>query len=349
MAGESTRGGRVYHRAARPRKTASRTFGESADWSDHEGCEALYTNRISDLFRSLRPRQWVKNLLLLMAPFFAFFDRTVTEGTQAFAERLKADPVAVQEHLGMALVAFILLSAATYVGNDLWDAKRDAKNPLKQQRPIAARKVSLPAALSLMVVCLGGGLALAWGLCSTLGAWGFFWCALAYLLIQPVYTFGARKLRDLAPLLLAAGFVLRAVAGAMVVDVRISPWLLLCVFVAALFVALCKQRASHFVKGVAQPTAADARVLDLEIAITAAATFACYALYTLATETIALFGTARLVWTVPFVVFGVFRYLRLTYGNQQAGMPEFLLLRDPILVLDVLGWLVACGLILTFA
>ena len=106
-------GGRVYHRAAQPRKRASRTFGESADWSDHEGCEALYTNRPANLLRCLRPGQWPKNLILLAAPFFACFDK---------GQRI-ADPVRAQEDLGLALVAFVLLSAYAYVLNDLADAK----------------------------------------------------------------------------------------------------------------------------------------------------------------------------------------------------------------------------------
>ena len=120
---EQKRQGRVYHRAAKPRKYASRTFGESADWSDHQGCEGLYGNRPLDLLRCLRPGQWAKNLILLAAPFFAFFDRHQT----------LPDAVGLQERLGLALVAFVLLSSAAYVFNDLVDARADAANP---RRPL---------------------------------------------------------------------------------------------------------------------------------------------------------------------------------------------------------------------
>lgn len=336
MPGQKQQGGRVYHRAAHPRKRASRTFGESADWSDHEGCEALYANRPGDLLRCLRPGQWAKNLILLAAPFFAWFDRTQT----------LPDPIALQERLGLALVAFVLLSAYAYVLNDLADAKADARNPLKQGRPIAARQVSLGAAIPLGALCLLGGLAAAWFHGARFGGHGLLWAALAYALLQPAYTFAARRVVELGAAAVALGFALRAAAGAVAVGVRLSPWLLLCAFLLTFLVALCKRRAAHFVKGLPQPTAAEARILDLEVAVSAAATAACYALYTLATETIANFGTDRLVWTLPLVLLGLFRLLRLTYGERGGGAPEAALLRDwPMLALIAL-WVGACAAIL---
>lgn len=333
-------GGRVYHRAAQPRKRASRTFGESADWSDHEGCEALYTNRPANLLRCLRPGQWPKNLILLAAPFFACFDK---------GQRI-ADPVRAQEDLGLALVAFVLLSAYAYVLNDLADAKADARNPLKRLRPIAARQVSFGAAIPLGALCLAGGLAAAWyhGWRAG-GGHALLWLALGYALLQPAYTFAARRVVELGAAAVALGFALRAAAGAVAVGVRLSPWLLVCAFLLTFFVALCKRRAAHFVKGLPQPTAAESRILDLEIGVAAAATAACYALYTLATETIANFGTDRLVWTVPLVLLGLFRFLRLTYGERGGGAPDAALLRDwPTLGILAL-WVAACAAILATA
>ena len=124
--------GRVYHRSAKPRKGGARTFGESADWSDYSGCEALYTNRLTDLLKCLRPMQWVKNLLLLAAPFFAYFDRSQVGGV--FQRMLKENPVALQETLGLAIVSFVLLSAASYVINDLCDVAGDRAHPVKHRR-----------------------------------------------------------------------------------------------------------------------------------------------------------------------------------------------------------------------
>lgn len=340
MIERSRNNGRIYHRAARPRKGASRTFGESADWSDHHGCEALYTNRLTDLVSCFRPGQWVKNLLLLAAPFFAFFDCT-----QPFAERLLQAPWETVRLFALAIAAFILLSSSAYVLNDLCDCKADAKNPIRKHRPIAARKVSFAAVIPLAGVVFIGGSVLAWYLGTQVG-WTFSALCALYVLLQPIYTLWGRRSLETGALLLAVGFVLRAMAGAVTGGVRLSPWLLLCVFLVSLFVVLCKRRCVTFVKSMPQPSMADSRILDLEIAITAAATVACYALYTLATETIANFRTDQLVWTVVPVVAGIFRYLRLTYGDHRTGNPELALTRDPVMALIVLGWLAACAGIL---
>lgn len=337
--------GRVYHRSAKPRKSAARAFGESADWSDHEGCEALYTNRPLNLLRCLRPGQWAKNLILLAAPFFAFFDRAQT----VFSDVVRQHPLCVAEALGVGVVAFALISAAGYVANDLADRRADAAHPLKKGRPIAARQVSAAAASMLLALCLCGGLALAGWLGWRSGRWVFPILCAVYALLQPVYTFLARRWEGVGPMTVAAGFVLRAAAGAALADVRVSPWLLLCVFLVALFVALCKRRAAHFLKNLPQPTAADARILDLEIGLTASAAVACYALYTLASETIANFGTDRLVYTVPLVLLGIFRHLRLTYGERKGGTPEHVFTRDPFMLVILALWVVACGVFLRVA
>lgn len=344
--------GRVYHRSAKPRKSAARAFGESADWSDHEGCEALYTNRPLHLLRCLRPGQWAKNLILLAAPFFAFFDRgqmVDVGGVKApFEALVRQHPLCVAEMLGLGIVAFILISAAGYVVNDLADRRADAAHPLKKERPIAARQVSVGAASVLLVLCLFGGLALAGWMGLLTGRWGFPAFVLAYAALQPLYTFLARRLEGVGPMVVAAGFVLRAAAGAALAAVRLSPWLLLCVFLVALFVALCKRRSAHFLKNLPPPTAADSRILDLEIGLVASATIACYALYTLATETIANFGTDRLVYTVPLVMLGIFRHLRLTYGERKGGAPEHVFTRDPGMLAILALWVIACGALLTF-
>ncbi len=336
MERQNQRGGRVYHRAARPMKSASRTFGESADWSDHQGCEALYTNRPVDLLKCLRPSQWIKNLLLVAAPFFAYCDKRLD-----FAQSFRQDPRQVLWMLGAAIGAFILFSATAYVFNDLVDARRDASNPIRKNRPIAARKVSLGAAIGLGVVCLAlGGALTAWIVRS--GCTAFLFVAVGYVVLQPIYTYSKRAWAEFGSLLLAGGFVLRAVAGAVVVGVKASPWLLLCVFLAALFVALCKRRSAHFVRALPQPSAADARILDLEVAICASATVACYALYTLSAETCKAFGSCALAWTIPLVILGIFRYLRLTYGEHSTGSPETAVARDPAMLVIVLAWAVAC-------
>lgn len=335
-------GGNTVHRVARPRaKSPSRAFGESADWSDHRGCEGLYANKPRDLLRCLRPAQWLKNLILLAAPFFAWFDPAQRPHLQ--------DPVRLQETLGLAFVAFALVASAAYVLNDLADRREDARNPLKRARPIAARHVSAGAAVPLALLCLAGGLAAAWRLGAYAGGHAFLWLVLGYAALQPLYTFWAKRLAELGAAAVALGFVARAAGGAVAVGVRLSPWLLACVFLLSAFVALCKRRGAHFEKGAQQPSAAEGRILDLEIATLAAATLACYALYTLAPQTVANFGTERLVWTVPLVFLGLCRYLRLTYAERRAAQPERALLRDPWLPLLLALWVGACAAILALA
>ena len=331
--------GRVYHRSAKPRKGAARTFGEAADWSDYHGSAALYQNRIVDLIRCLRPGQWVmKNALLLAAPFFAWFDRA----QPAFSERAPADWVGFFQPMVLAVIAFVLASSAAYVFNDLHDAAEDSKNPQKKDRPIAARRVSPAAAVVLMLLCLIG----AGGSALFVGSQAFLWILGAYLLLQPLYTCWLRRYDTVGASVVACGFVLRAVAGAFAVGVRFSPWLLLCVFAVALFVSLCKRRSVHFLDRKHLPSMADGRILDMEIGLTASVTVACYALYTLAPQTLTNFGTDRLVYTVFPVVLGIFRYLRLTYGERKAGIPEQVILRDPLLLALILGWILLCGILL---
>ncbi len=345
--------GRVYHRTAKPRKGAARAFGESADFSDHQGCEALYTNKPLDLLKCLRPGQWVKNLLLLAAPFFAYI-----ESSNSFTYRVKEYPWAELATLGFGVLVFIFLSGATYILNDLIDAKRDAKHPTKKTRPIAARKVSLAAVVSMMLVLLAGGLWMAWNLGGTCELWvnsygceceahegcdsvtlwhAFFWCAVLYVLLQPIYTFGARRIKDVGEIVLALGFVLRAFAGCVLANVLCTKIFLCCVFVAALFVVLCKRRSAHFIRSAPQPTAADARVLDIEIGIVASLTIATYAIYLFTGDC-----ASGLTYTLPWVFLGIFRYLRLTYSDQKASTPEVALFCDPIMVICVLGWFVTC-------
>ena len=336
--------GRVYHRSVKPRQNVARTFGESADWSDHQGCEALYTNKLVDLLKCLRPGQWVKNVLLFAAPFFAYFDRSQAES--AFVQGMTANPLAMLATLGLALAAFVLISAATYVVNDLHDVKSDSKHPQKQNRPIVARKVSFGAAIPLALLCLGGGFSLATWVGIRCGSLDFLFVCGGYSILQLAYTFLAKRLADVGVILLATGFLLRAVAGAVVAQVYLSSWLMLCVFVGALFVALCKRRSTFFMKGQPIPTTNEPRILDFEIGIAASVTVACYALYTLAPKTVEHFGTENLIYTLPLVVLGVFRYVRLTYQEQRAGVPERLFLRDPILILTGILWVLSCGFIL---
>ena len=276
----------------------------------------------ADYVRALRPKQWAKNTVVVAAFVFALGDAaqnvTWQDGWIAVA----------------AAALFCLLSSGVYLLNDVRDADEDRKHPKKKLRPVASGAVPASHAIGLGFVCLviaiGGGM---W-LRPQLG-----YVMLAYLGVQLVYTFGLKRLAMIDLLVIALGFVLRAIAGAVVFPIHISPWLLVCTFLLALFLALCKRRQEKVIVGEAEGRSNlvqyDDRLLDQLIGMIGAATLVCYAIYTLAPETQAKFGTANLGFTIPFVVFGLFRYLDLVYRHELGERPEDVLLTDVPLLVDL--------------
>ena len=276
-----------------------------------------------DCIAAMRPTQWTKNTIVLAAFFFAFWD-TAQE----------INPIDGLTLVLPAMLLFCIVSSGIYVLNDLRDIEADQAHPLKRQRPIAAGRVPQPfaqgLALSLLLVGIAGSYILSSAFAATI---------VVYVAIQVIYSFGLKNIALLDVFVIAAGFVLRAIAGARILDVRISYWLLLCTFVLALFLALCKRRHEKLFMDDSRAESRvslgqyDRRLLDLLIAISASSTIVCYAMYTLASETVNKFNTEQLAFTVPFVIFGVFRYLDLAYRHGKGDRPEKILLTDiPILV-----------------
>ena len=169
----------------------------------------------------------------------------------------------------------------------------------------------------------------------------FFLVTAGYFLLQILYTFGLKRIALVDIFIIAGGFVLRALAGAVAIKVEISPWLLLCTLLLSLFLALCKRRHELVVvaDGGGETRASlrqySEKVLDQLIAMMGGTTIVCYALYTLSAETVAKFGTAKLGFTIPFVIFGVARYLDNVYRKDLGGRPEQILLTDRILLVDI--------------
>ena len=277
---------------------------------------------IRTLVHLLRVKQWTKNAVVFAAFVFALGDR---QQDLAAWELWK---------VCLAALAFSLVSSAVYVFNDLKDAPQDRLHPIKCRRPIAAGEVgpgwAWGTALVLLALGLGGAGRLGTGLLAVLGA---------YLALQVVYTLGLKRIALVDVIVIALGFVLRALAGAVVIHVRISPWLLICTLMLALFLGLCKRRHEKVNLVGAGTRAAldgyDERSLDLLIAMTGAAALVCYSIYTLWPETVAKFGTPWLGATIPFVVFGLFRYMDLVYRRDQGDRPEHILLTDVPLMADV--------------
>ena len=274
---------------------------------------------------AMRPRQWTKNLLLFAGIIFA-----AKLGDPA---RWLADVT--------AFVAYCAASSAAYLVNDVRDAESDRLHPVKRSRPIARGELSPQVALAL-----AGALALAAVvLAGMLGPMSLA-CLAAFVALQAAYSLGLKAFELVDVLAIAGLFVLRASAGAIAVDVRISEWLLLCTFLLALFVALGKRRAELGLDGVRARPALDGysvALVDQLLGIVAAATIAAYTGYALAAH-----DTRWLVATVPLVVYGLFRYLLLLHRRGLGEEPESLLVEDLPLLVTVAVWAAACAVILAF-
>jgi len=291
--------------------------------------------RPSAVLVSLRPRQWTKNLVIFAA-------------------------LALSKHLIEAgpflrtFVAFLLfcgLSGAVYLLNDVADIDRDRLHPLKKLRPVASGALSKGAAIGVAVllglVCLGFSVAL-----DPDPKWvgpgpSFAMCALLYLLLNLSYSFKLKEVVVVDVLCVSLGFVIRAVAGAAVIRVEGSHWLLICTLLLALFLTLAKRR--HEITSLNE-VASDHRkilaeyspyLLDQMIAVVTPSCLMAYALYTTAQETREKYLTDRLSWTIPFVLYGIFRYLYLVHQKEQGGSPTDILFTDRPLLVDVGLWALA--------
>lgn len=275
------------------------------------------------LLASLRPRQWVKNLFVFAGVIFS---------QQLLTPRIWP-----------ALAAFAIfcgLSGSIYLFNDVADADKDRLHPAKRLRPIASGALPLGTAVGFGVLLLAGCLAAAFALSPAFGL-----VSLCYGALLTAYSLWLKHIVIVDVLTVSMGFVLRAVAGAVAVDVEISGWLLICSILMALFLGLGKRRHEYLsLTGDAaahRPILADYSegFLDQMISVVTASTVTTYALYTMSPETVAKFHTRLLPLTLPFVLYGIFRYLYLLYRRDLGGNPSDLVVTDRGLLLDVLLWM----------
>ena len=274
---------------------------------------------------SVRPRQWVKNLFVFAALIFSHKLFSVDAG-RALA----------------AFAIFCALSGVVYLLNDVADRERDRAHPKKRLRPVASGALTVPSAIAAAVVI--GVLAL--GAATALGT-AFVLTAAVYVGLLVAYSAWLKHIVIVDVLTVASGFVLRAIAGAVAVDVEISGWLLICTILIALFLALGKRRHEYLTLDAEatrhRPILAEysAALLDQMIAVVTASTVTAYALYTMSPETVAKFHTRLLPATLPFVLYGIFRYLYLLYRRQLGGNPSELFLNDRALIFNTVLWIVA--------
>ncbi|MEI6431261.1 MAG: decaprenyl-phosphate phosphoribosyltransferase [bacterium] len=284
------------------------------------------------LLEALRPRQWVKNLLLFAGLLFTF---DVPHSVNDYLHAL----------LGFAL--FCLLSGCAYLVNDIRDVAADRLHPVKKNRPIASGRLSVSVA-TLFVVCAAPlTLLLGWRLLGT----AFFITMTAYLALTLSYSWGLKKIVIVDVMAVATGFVLRAVAGAAALPVMASEWLLLCTFLLALFIALMKRRAEIVALGQNAPTRSilaeySQEFLEQLATLTATTCLIAYLLYTVLSPT----GRNHpyLIATSLFVLYGIFRYLYLTYRQGLGEAPEVVLRHDRPLQIAVILWVLAVIVALQF-
>jgi 4-hydroxybenzoate polyprenyltransferase len=278
---------------------------------------------------ALRPRQWSKNPLLFAGILFAAELGDVVRWVEAVT----------------IFVAYCLASSAAYLANDVRDAESDRWHPLKRERPVARGELSPRTALVLAGVLGVAGLALA----TALGLVSALLLAV-FLGLQAAYTLSLRNVVLLDVMAIAGLFVVRAAAGAEAVDVRISPWLLLCTALLALFLALAKRRGELVLAGrAATPgravlTGYSLPLVDQLVTVVTAATIVAYSLYTFGSV-----QSAAMMLTIPFVVFGLFRYLLLVHRDDLGEEPEQILLSDRPILVAVALWALTAAAILAWA
>lgn len=285
------------------------------------------------ILRTMRPRQWTKNVFVFAA--------------LVFDGKLGRLPLVAQTMA--AFIAFCLISSVVYIINDVVDIEKDRAHPTKRWRPLASGQLSRRAALgaAAILAALALGSAFAWG--SELG-----WVVLGYLALNLAYSFYLKRVVIIDVLSIAAGFVLRVVAGVVVVDVvRFSPWLYVCTTLLALLLGLGKRR--HELTLLAGGATAHRAILDhytipfLDqlIGLVTSTTIIAYSLYTFSAPNLP--PNDLMMVTIPFVIYGLFRYLYLIHVRGEGGAPDELLLRDPPLLVSVMLWGLAAVAILYLA
>jgi 4-hydroxybenzoate polyprenyltransferase len=295
------------------------------------------TSRVRALVRALRPKQWIKNLLV-----FAGFVFTLNERWRPFSPTMWS----FLERSAAAFAIFSLLSSSVYLINDLRDVEQDRRHPTKKNRPIASGalppRLALVVAVLLMPTCLALAAQLSWGFAGVLAG---------YLVMQFGYVFVFKEVVLLDVFILAIGFVMRAVSGAIAIGVTISPWLYTVTLLGALFLGLCKRRSEIVLLD--QDAGSHRKILssytpqllDSLISIVASATVMAYSLYTFTSPRQP--GNSLMMLTIPFVIFGLFRYLYLAHTHNAGGSPEEVFMRDRPLIATLGLWIVTTALVLT--
>ena len=279
----------------------------------------------------MRLQQWIKNLFLFAALIFA-------------GHLLDSHDVLLAV---FGFFCFSFLTSSVYIFNDITDLENDKLHPVKSQRPLPSGKLSVGTGLASSLFLAALGLVAGFLLNEEFGM-----TLLLYLLINLAYSLKLKNIVILDVMTIAAGFVLRVVAGALLIHVPTSEWLIICTVLLALFLGFSKRRHELTILDEQANTHRSVLAyyspyfLDQMIGIVTASTVMSYALYTISEETVKKFGTSHLIYTVPFVLYGIFRYLYLVHKREEGGNPSRLAVTDVPLLANILLWIVVACIII---
>jgi 4-hydroxybenzoate polyprenyltransferase len=294
--------------------------------SDSEGNKQSIFRTMQYVFLSMRPEQWIKNFFVFTALLFSKNLFNLTKDVEAF--------------IGFAI--FCMVTGCTYLINDLVDLEKDKLHPIKSLRPLASGKIKKTTAVKVVVlVCIP----------SFLFAFSnnihFGIIVLIYFLLNVGYSMFLKNIVIIDVVTIAAGFVLRVLGGAVVINVVASQWLILCAILLSLFLGFSKRRHELVLL---EDNAAHHRevlehystyYLDQMISVVTASTLICYALYTMSRDTFEKLGTTKLIYTIPFVLYGIFRYLYLVHQKEKGGSPTEVMFTDKPMIINVGMWIIA--------
>ncbi len=290
------------------------------------------SSTITGIFRLLRPQQWLKNVFLF-APL-------------VFSRHLFEPPFLLSAVI--AFVVFSLVSSVVYVLNDIADRDADRLHPKKRYRPIASGIIPVWMGIIVAVVlaAIAAGIALRFDV-------RFWVTVLVYLALNLGYSFGLKQVILVDVFVVAAGFMLRVLAGVFAINVLISPWLVLCTLFVSVFLAVSKRRGEILLSAEVESSTGrpvlkhySIEYIDQMMTVAAAGVAISYALYTVAERTVHIFGTENLIFTTVFVLFGIFRYLYVVRKRGTDDNPTHVIVSDVALIVNVFAWFVSCVLII---
>ncbi|MBI3786682.1 MAG: decaprenyl-phosphate phosphoribosyltransferase [Ignavibacteriales bacterium] len=289
---------------------------------------------MNSFVRLLRVPQWIKNFFLF-APLI--FSKHLFESSYFWTT-------------AVAFFVFCFISSSVYIINDIADRGADKLHPTKRNRPIPAGKISVAQAIAVALLLIAVSAVLSKGLSVK-----FLFVAILYFVLNLAYSFFLKRVILLDVFIIAAGFMLRVLAGAFAIDVQVSHWLVLCTLFVSVFLAISKRRGEMLLvqntegyEGRAVLRDYDVVFIDQMMTIAAAGMAISYALYTVADRTVSIFGTENLIFTTVFVLFGIFRYLYLVRVKRTDDNPTHLLITDAAMMVNVAAWFMTCVVIIYF-